>query len=181
MNADGSELIRLTNAESESPSWSPDGRQIAFDSGSAGDSDIYAINTDGSGLTRLTEGHQYFAPLWSPDGRQVVFFSAIVGHPNVYIMNADGSGQRPLLKARDTGHMESLNWSPDSRQIAFVYGRNIYIANADGSGQKRLTGSLLTDMLLPLTFIVLLIVAVTGSVKFLLDRRRQRQGATGTS
>lgn len=88
-------------------------------------------------------------------------------------MNADGSGQRPLLSAKDTGHIESFGWSPDSQQIAFVYGHDIYVANADGSGQRRLTGSLLTDILFPCTFIVLLLVVVAGTVKFLLDRRRK--------
>ncbi len=173
MNADGSQLTKLSNSASESPSWSPDSERVAFDSGSAGDTDIYTINADGSGLTKLTNGHRYFAPIWSPDGRQITFFSAPPPNLNVHIMNADGSGQRPLLSAKDTGHIESFDWSPDSQQIAFVYGHDIYVADADGSGQRRLTGSQFTDISYPCTFVVLLLVVLAGTVKFLLDQRRK--------
>jgi Tol biopolymer transport system component len=172
MNADGRELTKLGNNQSESPSWSPDSKRVVFDSGSAGSTDIYTINADGSDLTRLTNGGRYFAPLWSPDGTQITFFSASTGK-NVYIMTANGGGERPLVSAKDTGHIASFSWSPDSQQIAFVHGHDIYIANSDGSGQKRLTGSLLKDIFFPCSFIVLLLIVLVGTVKFLLDRRRK--------
>lgn len=183
MNADGSELTELandemTNSSSESPSWSPDGKRVVFDSGSGGNTDIYSINPDGNGLTKLTNSHDYFAPFWSPDGKQIAFFSDPPPDLNVHIMNADGSSQRPLLSATDTGHIESFSWSPDSRQIAFVYHSDIYVANADGSGQRRLTGSRLSDVLFALSFTVLLIVALAGTVKLLLDRRQKSRRGT---
>ena len=71
MSADGSGITRLTdNPEGDwSPSWSPDGRRIAFTSDRNGNRDIYVINADGSGLTRLTDhpGPDY-SPSWSPAG-----------------------------------------------------------------------------------------------------------------
>ena len=63
MNSDGSGQIQLTNFEDTvdaGPVWSPDGTKIAFssnfDDGTIGDSvlDIWVMNADGSGQTRLT-------------------------------------------------------------------------------------------------------------------------------
>jgi Tol biopolymer transport system component len=56
MNADGSGQINLTNnpADDGVPSWSPDGRRIAFVSNRDGNLEIYVMNADGSGVTRLT-------------------------------------------------------------------------------------------------------------------------------
>src|SRR5207253_2529824 len=69
MNADGSSQTRLTNAAGadEEPSWSPDGRQIAFTSHRDGGAQIYVMNADGSGQTRLTNTPgDNTDPSWSP-------------------------------------------------------------------------------------------------------------------
>src|SRR2546430_8492584 len=71
MNGDGSGVTQLTTQESMSPSWSPDGRQLTFESFPSG---IFVMNADGSGVTRLTRSPDLDgAPSWSPDGRQIAF------------------------------------------------------------------------------------------------------------
>ena len=57
MNADGSGQRNLTRspAHDGSGSWSPDGKQIAFDSDRAGAGDVYVMRADGSGARRLTD------------------------------------------------------------------------------------------------------------------------------
>jgi TRAP-type C4-dicarboxylate transport system substrate-binding protein len=107
MNADGSGVSRLTNnglgnidAGSGFPKWSPDGTKIAFGSGSASQTGliaIYAMNADGSGVTRLTlDPSTNYGPSWSPDGTQILFSTERHGKSELYVMNADGSGQTRL-------------------------------------------------------------------------------------
>ena len=69
MNADGTERRRLTNNSSYdgSPSWSSDGRKIAFDSDRDGNYEIYVMNADGSEQNRLTVNPAVdMDPSWSP-------------------------------------------------------------------------------------------------------------------
>ena len=75
---DGSDLRRIvTGARSEDdPAWSPDGSRIAFEAlGVDGDTDIWLVHSDGSGLVRLTHGPDNEQPAWSPDGRRLAYTS----------------------------------------------------------------------------------------------------------
>jgi TolB protein len=138
MNADGSNRRRLTRsaAAEGGPTWSPDGRKIAFER-SRGPyllGHVYVMNADGSGKRKLARG---YAPRWSPDGATVLF--ARGGF--IHAMNADGSGQRRLARG------DGAQWSPDGETILFVRGHStrwswsppeLRVMNADGSGQRGL-------------------------------------------
>ena len=67
-NADGSNLTRLTaNPASAEPSWSPDGQKIVFSSQQAGDNEIYTMNSNGTGIIKLTENtNNDNSPSWAP-------------------------------------------------------------------------------------------------------------------
>ena len=59
--------------------------------------DVYVMNTDGTGLTRLTDGTGAFSvPVWSPDGSKLVFHAATTGKNEIYVMNADGTNLQRL-------------------------------------------------------------------------------------
>ncbi len=161
MNADGSGLINLTNhpAHDDSPSWSPDGTRIVFESDRDGHFEIYVMNADGSGVTNLSN-HPAFdqSPRWSPDGTRIVFESDRDGLPwltpttpvdliaspyatQIYVMNPDGSNQTNITN--NTAKNEGAAWSPDGTRIAFETDRDrnfeIYVMNADGSNPRNLT------------------------------------------
>ena len=113
------------------PSWSPDGRTIAFQSDRDGNLEMYVLNSDGSRAAESTQNaafdpasfHSAFPPTrmlsaWSPDGRRIAFQSDRDGNREIYIVNADGSGQTQIDEP--CGADAIPGWSPDGRTIAFV-------------------------------------------------------------
>ena len=129
------------------PLATPEAR-IAFVSDRDGDIEIYVMNTDGSGVTRLTDNPaRDVAQSWSPDGRRITFASDRDGDMEIYVMNTDGSGVTQLTDnpARDVAQ----SWSPDGRRITFASDRDgdmeIYVMNADGSEVTRLTDNSVYD------------------------------------
>jgi hypothetical protein len=131
--------------------------QIAFVSIRDGNEDIYVMNADGSGQTRLTnDPANDLSPSWSPDGEKIAFSSfrdSTEGNDNedIYVMNADdGSGQTRLTN--DPADDKFASWSPDGEKIAFSSNRDngdneIYVMNADDGSQKiRLTNNNANDL-----------------------------------
>ena len=145
MNADGTAQRRLTNFTERGlgaagPTWAPDGKRIAFRS-RLKQIDIYVVNIDGTGLTKITDGPGgAVTPTWSPDGRRIAF-TREGNRPGIFVMDADGKNVVQLTSNKALDHRPA--WSPDGRRIAFYSNRDgdleIYVMNADGSNQVRLT------------------------------------------
>jgi len=121
------------------PSASPDGKRIAFTSNVEGNPDIYVVNADGTGRTRVTntpvaEG----APSWSSDGKDILF-SVGRDTAHLYAVSPSGSGQREL--ATYVGNGAAL--SPDGKSIAYTAGKfpnaTSSISALDGSNARSLT------------------------------------------
>ena len=157
MGADGGNPQNLTvNGGSDySPSWSPDGKRIAFSSDKAErwNYDIYVMDADGGNLQNLTNhplADRY--PSWSPDGKQIVFSARRFGHVEtkfsitneIYVMDADGGNQERLTE--NPRYDWDPVWSPNGRRIAFMADKKgdlqnfgIYVMDADGGNEQQLT------------------------------------------
>ena len=143
MNADGSDQVRLTYSDEidSKPSWSPDGKMIAFYSNRSESWGIFVMNSDGSNQTRVTG----FAsgtdrdPTWSPDGKKIAFTSFRDGNGDIFVV--DLTVQSTTIASPQSAY--SPKWSPDGSKIAFWSYRDdrreIYTMNADGSNPLRLT------------------------------------------
>jgi Tol biopolymer transport system component len=120
-------------------------------------SEIYTINADGTGLTRLTDNQSYDGePAWSPDGQRIAFVSSRDFDPNgaerwkrvLYVMDADGSNVRRLTSS--TGRARNPAWSPDgSRIVAEAVGSgsdNLWVVSVDDGAAKPLFSTPSIDM-----------------------------------
>jgi TolB protein len=134
MHADGSGRRRLPDTEyGEYPSWSPDGKRIAFNSNVSGQALMYVVDLDGSGVVDLSTVGEGGQVAWSPDGRSILFASHRDHSDNwreVYVMRPDGSGVRRLTRAGG----ETPAWAPDGRYIVFSAVGGLGVMRADGSG-----------------------------------------------
>ncbi len=149
MDAGGGNQRRLTNHRGKdlSPTWSPDGKKIAFVSDrNEGSFQIWVMDSDGANPVRLTDGFWDENPDWSPDGKRIAYdFLLNPENPDVwsrviFVIDADGKNNKQLTNRDGAGP----SWSPDGRKIAFESSRSgrhseIYVMEADGRNQKRLT------------------------------------------
>lgn len=117
-NADGSNVKRITFAGvfNSSPSWSPDGKKIAFAGQSDNNFDIFVMNADGTGMIRLTSAKKPNGrmasnedPSFSPDGRFVMYTSDRTGKSQIYISTVDGTEERRVTN--DNYNYYKPKWS----------------------------------------------------------------------
>ena len=69
--------------------WSPDGRQLTFNTNRDGNFEVYVMNADGSRPRNLSNSPKSTEGLadWAPDGRRLVFYSDRGGNKEVYILD----------------------------------------------------------------------------------------------
>jgi Tol biopolymer transport system component len=121
---------RLTsNPTDEAPSFSADGRFVAFSSiteplGAATGRHIYVVKADGTGLRQLTTGSSFDSnPSFSPNGKQVVFDrDPGAGKSHVFAINIDGTGLRQLTNG-NFNDSEPV-YTPNGKRIVFVSDRD---------------------------------------------------------
>ncbi len=114
---------------------------IAFTSDRDGNPDIYTVDANGDGLTRLTNNEASdWGPAWSPDGKRLLFTSDRQGNQEVFVIDADGTDAINL--SRDPGEDTDPAWSPDGETIAFTSERSggpgVFLMHSSGLDQRGL-------------------------------------------
>jgi WD40 repeat protein len=139
------------------PTWSPDGKRIAFQVVSD-ERSLYVIDRDGSNLTELLgpaphDSMGFFDPAWSPDGSRIAYIASTQAGSTqagpwrlrVEVVDADGSNPTELVEAGTCyclGFTPGLTWSPDGASMALNTGSleqqdyGLYVMNADGTGLR---------------------------------------------
>jgi Tol biopolymer transport system component len=158
-------MIPVTEREARAVST----EKIVFDSNlttgtgvnnATGDSEIFKMNPDGTGLRQLTTNKvNDYRPALSPDGKKVTYVSKGIqtsnpqGEEDVYVMNVlDGTGKKNLSNTRAGVNDDFPVFSPDGKTVAYesdgkqtsnpegddeVYRVNVL----DGTGKKNLTNN----------------------------------------
>jgi Tol biopolymer transport system component len=136
------------------PSWSPDGKWIAFSAATpAGDDGVYVIRPDGSGLRLVgTAPGGYYTPSWSPDGRWLVAAHFLVDDPlyvateasEVVVLPVHGEGARTVATVPGA-YAWSPVWSPKGDVIVFTAEQDAYDQNSDADVNPGLIESVHAD------------------------------------
>jgi TolB protein len=144
IDQNGSNLRQLTRDRSIvlSPTWSPDGQEIAITSYRDRNPDLFAVSFNGNGRRPLSQQPGLnSAPAYAPDGGRMALVLTKDGNPEIYTMSRQGTEVHRLTN--HPGIDTSPTWSSTGRQIAFVSDRSgnpqIYIMDAEGSNVRRLT------------------------------------------
>jgi Tol biopolymer transport system component len=127
LRSDGTETRRLTDDafKDRMPSWSPDGRTLAFMSMRSGGWELWSIEADGSGLRQLTDFKRRGGwGVWSPDRTRMALSAVGTGHPGVWFI--DPTRTATLESSQVTAPDSRLNdteagadtWSSDGALVA---------------------------------------------------------------
>jgi len=125
-----------------SPSWSPDGSQLAYVSFEKRKSEIYIQNL----YTQQRQKVASFsgingAPVWSPNGRELALTLSKEGNPDIYVLDVASKSLRQVT--RHWGIDTEPAWTADGNELVFTSGRagkpQIYRISSKGGDARRLT------------------------------------------
>ena len=126
MNPDGTDKKPLTMNDVISgwPSWSPDGKELAFWSWDirTGTCDIWKMNADGSKKVKLTnDGNFKGPPMWSPRGDRIAYTSSLTGNLEVYVIDIDGTQNRQITVGHPSERFVEtrVTWHTDGKRLYY--------------------------------------------------------------
>lgn len=143
-------LTNTTNVMERDPSWSPDGKWIAYFSDESGEYQLHLENQDGTGeVKKISLGDApnfYYNPVWSPDSKKIAYNDQRV---NLWILDVEKGTNTKV----DTNTFADLDdvlepaWSPDSKWITYVKQldnrlRAVYLYSLDKNQTNQITDGL---------------------------------------
>ncbi|MBC7529579.1 MAG: PD40 domain-containing protein [Chthonomonadaceae bacterium] len=143
-------LTRTSKSAERSPSWSPDGKWIAYFSDATGDYEIYTTPADGKGTpTQLTKGSKtyYYNPSWSPNSRFIAYTDK-AGILSIY--DTKNKTVKTVVQ-ESVGGQPTFSWSTDSRFIAYdltdpkLKTSAIWIYNVEANEKKQVTSGMFNE------------------------------------
>lgn len=160
VTAASSPIRQLTDTESANlrPTWSPDGKRIAYQSNRDGSYHIYVMSADGTNTKQISSGADIDDrhPAWSPDGNTIAVDSGDQTHREIWTIDVGSQRRTQVTKSNAIASFPS--WSPDGKRLAFyVYRTNgatsgdfsgtmdVFTSARDGSGLVQLTNGLASE------------------------------------
>lgn len=141
INADGTGGAHVPNTRQNDtwPTFSPDGRQIAFMRFENRFNRLFVINVDGTGLRSVAPDATVHVedPEWSPDGTRFAFSNG----GDVFVINADGTGLVNITTA-ETSNARHPSWSPDGTRIAYGVNNAVRVIPSTGGASSTVVGGL---------------------------------------
>ncbi len=142
-------LTRTSGVAERNPSWSPDGRWIAYFSDATGEYELYTTQSDGKGETRqLTEkGNAFkYAPTWSPDSKMIAYQDKT----GSLFLHTLESGESRTIDRDPWGGLSPVSWSHDSGWIAYTRtGENrlpsIWLYDVENGANHQVTHGMFAD------------------------------------
>ena len=131
------------SADRRHPTWSPNGKQIAYRRLDGGVGYVYIATSDGKHEERLAIGG---TPAWSPDGTEIAYVTRVGPERlNIYLLNLRTRKQKHFFPPDDISTAREPVWSPDGEKLAFMWHQKrpqdegeIYTLNRDGTGLQEL-------------------------------------------
>ncbi|MCK4758009.1 MAG: PD40 domain-containing protein [Thermoplasmata archaeon] len=150
INAEGTSEMHLTTQTGidQNSDWKKDGSKVAYASDASGLSlDIWQMNPDGTGKTRITTDDFYAEddPSWSPDGTKIAYMGESAFGTDIWYTDFGVT----IRLTTDPAFDGQPAWSPDGTRIAFTSersgNRDVWVMNSDGTAQTQLTTDTAAD------------------------------------
>ncbi|MBW2144030.1 MAG: PD40 domain-containing protein, partial [Deltaproteobacteria bacterium] len=150
VSVDGKDLTQVSTSPTQDrhPSWSPDGKFIAFSRYEPKANDEYEMNlflipSEGGEARKLTSTSNrvaYASIDWSPDGKYIAYFSR---EKTLNLIPVEGGEHRVLVDVENVSGHSNLSWSPDGKELAYTsLGRLLVVSVEGGEPREVETGFL---------------------------------------
>lgn len=144
-NPNGVDEITVTTGPDTNPSWSPDGRNIAFNraTGANGTTSIELVVADSDGGQERNVAPDDFDEIdfvWAPDSKRIMYVSEASGNAEIYVVTRDGKDTKQLTSNRVTD--AAPRWNSKGSSILFLSegdgSFDIYAMDRDGGQQRKI-------------------------------------------